>query len=228
MEWLLIIPFYTALLPWNRKLGRSCQSTTCYWKLCQFVQYISHCVNCHSSIQVGYSLKYFFLLKLNASLILGRIMSFILWILYIIVIWICWQFFCELCRRLCWKKKDKFSTMNALKWSVISGILAIGMICVQSYVVMTPEMDNTIAIVYLAKISLILLAVRLSLYYYVCSFSLILMFRKRKQKQSHKSFVTHHELSSLIKPWKDNVCCVYTSQYCAFTPPVIVLICNFS
>lgn len=64
-----------------------------------------------------------------------------------------------LCRRLCWKKKDKFSTMNALKWSVSSGLLAVGVTFIQFYVVMLPESDNAIATVYLGKISLILLAV---------------------------------------------------------------------
>ncbi|CAL8144077.1 unnamed protein product [Orchesella dallaii] len=70
-------------------------------------------------------------------------------------------------RRLCWKKKDKFSTVNALKWSVSSGILAIGVTFVQFYFLLLPEGDKRIAIIYCVKISLILLAVATVFFCYI-------------------------------------------------------------
>jgi hypothetical protein len=36
-------------------------------------------------------------------------------------------------RRLCWKKKDKFCTINALKWSICNGIVALGLTLTQSW-----------------------------------------------------------------------------------------------
>jgi hypothetical protein len=62
-------------------------------------------------------------------------------------------------RRLCWKKKDKFSTHNAVKWSVLSGTVALGLTIAQSYSTFQTEDQRNTLIFYLVKIFLILSSV---------------------------------------------------------------------
>ncbi|CAG7826132.1 unnamed protein product [Allacma fusca] len=70
-------------------------------------------------------------------------------------------------RRLCWKKKDKFSTMNAIKWSVTSGTVAIGLTIVQSGTSLLAHPPFAALTLYSIKLAVILLSILAVFFCYI-------------------------------------------------------------
>ena len=76
-------------------------------------------------------------------------------------------------RRLCWKKKDRLSRANALKWSVTSGTIPTGFALVQSgssiifpTTAAEPPVMVPALMIYIGKLVLIFFAVKYTLTHY--------------------------------------------------------------
>ncbi|OXA56962.1 hypothetical protein Fcan01_08284 [Folsomia candida] len=71
-------------------------------------------------------------------------------------------------RRLCWKKKDKFSASNAIKWSVLIGCVALAAFTFsQTYSSFHSNDEKTMLIFTLVKILLIILSMAIVLFCYI-------------------------------------------------------------